>query len=107
VLIVAGVFHEVCYQLGDAQLVPMRTRELAPGSVLSVEPGVLHAMFPRGPGLTLHIYAPGISGMRVFDAARGVPIVVSDDHGAWLPRESRRASPLSSESARFESSQPS
>jgi cysteine dioxygenase len=37
--------------------------------------------------VTLHLYSPPITGMRVYDLAKCAACVVSDDCGAWWPDE--------------------
>lgn len=37
--------------------------------------------------VTLHLYSPPISGMKVFDLEKCAVCVVSDDCGAWWPEE--------------------
>jgi cysteine dioxygenase len=54
--------------------------------------GQVHQM--GNPGLerliTLHLYAPPISGMHIYDLERCRVCVVSDDCGAWWPAEKRQ-----------------
>lgn len=51
--------------------------------------GQVHQMGNGGSGrlLTLHLYAPPISGMQVYDLERCRACTVSDDCGAWWPAE--------------------
>ncbi|MBT2638575.1 cysteine dioxygenase family protein [Bacillus sp. ISL-39] len=40
--------------------------------------------------VTLHLYSPPISGMKVYDLEKCAACVVSDDCGAWWPDEQRQ-----------------
>ena len=40
--------------------------------------------------VTLHLYSPPISGMKVYDLEKCAVCVVSDDCGAWWPEEQRQ-----------------
>lgn len=40
--------------------------------------------------VTLHLYSPPISGMKVYDLEKCAACVVSDDCGAWWPEEQRQ-----------------
>ena len=40
-----------------------------------------------GSGLSLHIYFPRIEKMRVYDVEGRRTLVVSDNCGAWIPRQ--------------------
>ncbi|RQW19029.1 hypothetical protein EH196_18970 [Bacillus sp. C1-1] len=40
--------------------------------------------------LTLHLYAPPISGMKVYDLKKCAACVVSDDCGAWWPEDQKQ-----------------
>lgn len=52
----------------------------------------IHAMGNMTEGLlvTLHVYAPPIYNMKVYDLEKCAACVVSDDCGAWWPAESRQ-----------------
>ena len=45
----------------------------------------IHSMLALSAGTTLHLYAPSITGMRVFDTQARQTLIVADDCGAWLP----------------------
>lgn len=49
----------------------------------------VHSMQADGSGglITLHLYSPPISGMKVYDLEKCAACVVSDDCGAWWPDE--------------------
>ncbi|MGV2941650.1 cysteine dioxygenase family protein [Mesobacillus sp. LC4] len=40
--------------------------------------------------VTLHLYSPPISGMKVYDLEKCAACIVSDDCGAWWPDEQRQ-----------------
>lgn len=40
--------------------------------------------------ITLHLYAPPITGMKVYDLEKCAACVVSDDCGAWWPDDLRQ-----------------
>ncbi|WP_409290807.1 cysteine dioxygenase [Peribacillus sp. SCS-37] len=48
----------------------------------------VHKMKAAGPELvTLHLYSPPISGMKVYDLEACAACIVSDECGAWWPEE--------------------
>ncbi len=67
---------------------PGTNRELSAPAMVRVLPGVVHSMTTRGSAITLHMYTPAITGMRVYDVERHRTLVVADDCGAWIPDES-------------------
>lgn len=40
--------------------------------------------------VTLHLYSPPITGMKVYDLKKCAACIVSDDCGAWWPEETRQ-----------------
>lgn len=40
--------------------------------------------------VTLHLYSPPITGMKVYDLTKCAACIVSDDCGAWWPEEDRQ-----------------
>lgn len=66
---------------------PGRRREMAAPAMVRVLPGVVHSMTARGSAVTLHLYTPMITDMRVYDVERRCTLVVADDCGAWIPQE--------------------
>ncbi|TNF29684.1 MAG: hypothetical protein EP329_15155 [Deltaproteobacteria bacterium] len=85
--LVEGVFTERTYAREGDRLVVVATREVAAPAVLEAGPGVIHDMRCDRAGVSLHVYAPRIHGMRVYDLARREVLVVSDDCGAWVPSD--------------------
>lgn len=60
-------------------------RSVAAGEVLAVASGAFHVMEAPEGGISLHVYAPRPSFMRVVDEAAAQVITVRGNHGAWLP----------------------
>jgi len=87
VIALTGWFRERTYRFDRDALVVAGERELSPRGWTSARPGVIHELYARTRGLTLHFYAPGIEAMRVFDVERRTTYVVAGQGGAWLPRE--------------------
>lgn len=53
--------------------------------------GAIHKMEAKSNRLlTLHIYTPPITGMKVYDLAKCIGCMVSDDCGAWWPDDQRQ-----------------
>jgi cysteine dioxygenase len=89
VFVVEGAFLETWYRVERGLFRGFARREYGPGALMGVDRELIHAMEPVGPGLTLHVYAPPISCMRVFDRGRGEALTVADDCGAWIPSDVR------------------
>jgi len=89
VLVLYGHFVETTWQLAGGTLAPLAQHRHGPGSVMTVGPGLIHALDARTEGATLHVYAPPVSRMRVYDRAAQQVLELSDEHGAWLPNDAR------------------
>jgi cysteine dioxygenase len=90
--VLEGVATHTVYRInGGLPVVRKRTREEA-GAMLFAPQGLVHSMGnPCSDRLvTLHAYAPPITGMRVYDLHRCAACVVSDDCGAWWPESQRQ-----------------
>jgi len=85
-VVLEGRFVERAYAFGGPRLVVASERALAPGDVTRVSPGIVHDMRSHDVGLTLHVYAPGIEEMRVYDEPGRVTWRVAGTSGAWVPR---------------------
>ncbi|HEX6245128.1 MAG TPA: cysteine dioxygenase family protein [Polyangiales bacterium] len=92
VLVLEGTFEEVRYRMRDGALQATSRRRVGPGALLWVDEHLLHAMRPDGAGATLHVYAPAVHGMQVFDDARGQLVRVAEDQGAWIVRDQATSS---------------
>jgi hypothetical protein len=95
VVVLTGWFRERTYRFDGDALVVAGESELPPRGWTSAGPGVIHELYARTKGLTLHFYAPGIDAMRVYDVQQRTTFVVVGKGGAWLPRD--RASVRESE----------
>ena len=89
VFVVQGHFRETVYRMQSGLLEAVSRRDFARGDLLPVEREEIHGMEPLEPGVTLHVYAPPISCMRVFDRDRREALTVADECGAWIPRDVR------------------
>lgn len=88
VWVVEGVASHTVYRLSPGGVpIPGRTKLVRAGRWLDAPRGMVHSMGnPTSDRLvTLHLYWPPISGMKVYDVARCLACVVRDDCGAWLP----------------------
>lgn len=55
---------------------------------IPVGPGAIHDMKASGAAVGVHFYFPPIAAMKVFDRDRREALVVTEDCGAWIPRDS-------------------
>jgi cysteine dioxygenase len=91
--IVDGTARHRLYTLDQHDVpTPYLQRTEHAGQLYFAPRGQIHQMGNPGEGrlLTLHLYAPPISGMHVYDLERCRVCVVSDDCGAWWPAEKRQ-----------------
>lgn len=86
VLVLAGSVVETPH-LWQARrgLVAGAEKTHGPGSMLVVPRTHVHSMRSVGEAVTLHVYGPGPTRMRVHDLAARRSHVLDDGHGAWLP----------------------
>jgi cysteine dioxygenase len=89
VFVLEGRFRETVYRMQGGMLEARERREVQRTDVLSVLRDEIHGMEPLEPSVTLHVYAPPISCMRVFDRDRREALTVRDECGAWIPRDVR------------------
>lgn len=87
VLVLSGYFVETVWQLRAGQLAAIAAHEHSKGSVMRVTAGLVHSLHALSEGHTLHVYAPPVTGMRVYDLAAREVLELADEHGAWLPRD--------------------
>ncbi|WHY74686.1 cysteine dioxygenase [Fictibacillus enclensis] len=93
VQIIAGSSDHWIYEISPASLPLERlNRKEKSGSYLNVGKGMIHKMGSRGeePLITLHVYTPPISGMKVYDLNKCAVCIVSEDCGAWWPEEQKQ-----------------
>lgn len=91
--VLEGVVTHAVYQVSGDNLPVLRKRvRKEVGATLFAPKGLVHSM--GNPGhhrlVTLHAYAPPITGMRVYDLRHCAACVVSDDCGAWWPDSQRQ-----------------
>jgi hypothetical protein len=90
-LVLRGRFRERRWRFDGAALHLLHEQTVDSPSMLSISLGDIHDMCSEDDGgVSLHVYRPGISRMRVFDRDRRESLVVSDDCGAWIPHDSRQ-----------------
>ena len=85
--VLEGALVERRYRFDGANLEPISERHVVAPAILEVGPGEIHDMRAIGTTTTVHVYRPRVLGMRVYDLARRETLVVSDDCGAWVPRD--------------------
>lgn len=87
VALLRGVFTERLWDWKQKRLHPFGKRKLRTGMVLRVTAGSIHSMYAEGSGVSLHVYTPAITRMRVYDLQARRTLIVSDDCGAWIPED--------------------
>ncbi len=85
--VVSGAVRERVYRWTGRALEVVRTTTHEAPALLQVRAGCIHDMTALGPALTVHRYAPRVTGMRVWDVVGRRTVVVPDDCGAWLPAD--------------------
>jgi ubiquinone/menaquinone biosynthesis C-methylase UbiE len=86
VIPVEGTFTERRFDWEGPQLVVAETATRPEGAPIRITPDVIHDMTAGDYGLTLHLYSPPASGMRVFDLERAEALELIGNYGAWLPQ---------------------
>ncbi|EIT86796.1 hypothetical protein A374_04459 [Fictibacillus macauensis ZFHKF-1] len=93
VQLLSGQSSHTLYRV-DQQGQPQAIKEkIEPtGSSLRVTNQLVHKMGTAGeePLITLHVYAPPVSGMKVYDLPKCAVCIVADDCGAWWPEDQRQ-----------------
>lgn len=87
VVLLRGTFTERLWGWRHNEFTPLSVRHWQTGTVLSVADGNIHSMCAEGHGVSLHLYTPAITGMRVYDLKARRTLTVSDDCGAWIPED--------------------
>lgn len=93
VSVLSGTPEHTLYSLNQRDVpVSFATRREATGGLFFAPRGLIHSMsnLTDDEMVTLHFYAPPITGMRVYDLDKCAYCVVSDDCGAWWPPEQRQ-----------------
>lgn len=89
VFVVAGTVEEEVVTVCAQGLASSGRRRASAPAILEVERGVVHVMHALDEAITVHVYEPPVSGMRVWDEDNRQVLVVDDEHGAWLPAPDR------------------
>ncbi|MDN4523166.1 cysteine dioxygenase [Fictibacillus fluitans] len=93
VQVISGSSDHSIYEIPSDSLPRERVkRKEKSGSFLNVGKGMIHKMGSAGeePLITLHVYSPPISGMKVYDLNKCAVCIVSEDCGAWWPEEQKQ-----------------
>ena len=91
--VLSGNVEHTLYTLDQNDVpIPYLTRVEKRGSSYFAARSMVHAMGNPGdePTITVHVYAPPITRMKVYDLQRCAACVVSDDCGAWWPDDQRQ-----------------
>ncbi|MCX7570294.1 cysteine dioxygenase family protein [Tumebacillus sp. DT12] len=93
VSVLEGESTHILYDL-DEDGVPVEkvTRLEATGTHVYAGEKMIHAMGNHSDGslVTVHVYSPPITGMKVYDLEKCAVCIVSDDCGAWWPEHDRQ-----------------
>lgn len=86
VLVLKGTVVETPYVWQEEHgLVPTEAFVHGEGALIRVGRSHVHAMRAEADAVTLHVYGPAPSRMRVHDLAARASYELVDGHGAWLP----------------------
>jgi cysteine dioxygenase len=91
--VVCGTIEHTLHTLDqDDRPVAFGHRREPEGTVMFAPRNAVHSMANGHDGrtVTLHVYAPPIDGMVVYDLQRCLACVVANDCGAWWPVEQRQ-----------------
>jgi hypothetical protein len=80
-----GRFMERHWRWNGTQLTNVGTSSFFSPSSRALSVGEIHDMKAERAGVSLHFYAPGIDGMRIYDRRGRRTWVVGPDAGAWVP----------------------
>lgn len=83
-----GRFSEQHFRFRDRNLQKINPAILfSENEVVAVDANDIHSCCPESTGLSLHIYSPPINEMKVWDEAQKLTLTVSDECGAWIPKD--------------------
>lgn len=88
-----GTAKNTVYEInGDTLPEELFTEFQQRGKVFFAPKKGVHKMSVTNSGklVTLHIYSPPITGMKIYDLTKCAACIVSDDCGAWWPEETRQ-----------------
>ena len=86
VIPVEGNFQERRFSWDGPELVVAETATRPQGAPIRITADVIHDMTAVAGGLTLHLYSPPASSMRVFDLERAEALELVGNYGAWIPQ---------------------
>jgi predicted metal-dependent enzyme (double-stranded beta helix superfamily) len=85
-----GSFSEQSYSFKNQNLDPIgKAVHFSENTVVKVNSGDIHSCGPEADGLSLHLYAPPIHKMRVWDISQKRTLTVANESGAWIPSDSQ------------------
>ncbi|OBK23213.1 hypothetical protein A5634_05915 [Mycobacterium asiaticum] len=86
VVAVEGSFHERRFGWDESRLVVDEAAIHEQGTAIHISPEVIHDMAAETAGLSLHLYSPPPTSMRVFDLQRAEALELVGNYGAWIPQ---------------------
>lgn len=87
VIVLEGKVYEQGFRLAGDLREAGPERVYAAGEAVLVRPDGIHHMRAEPRSVTLHLYAPPIREMKVYDQRNKLIYTVADDCGAWIPGE--------------------
>jgi len=90
VLFAKGDFVETQFRFRGRLISIGEVRSVRAGERIPVQAGEIHSCYSPTGGLSLHVYHPPISQMKVYDLIARETLTVSDDCGAWRPCEPKQ-----------------
>lgn len=89
VFFLKGNFTETSYKFANMNLNALSQQTYRAGDRTEIQTQDIHSCVSETEGLTLHVYYPKISYMKVYDAENKCTYVVDDKCGAWRPESSK------------------
>jgi ubiquinone/menaquinone biosynthesis C-methylase UbiE/predicted metal-dependent enzyme (double-stranded beta helix superfamily) len=86
VVAVEGAFQERRFGWEGPELVVIESATRPEGTAIQITPDVIHDMAAETSGLSLHLYSPPPTMMRVFDLDRAEALDLVGNYGAWIPQ---------------------
>lgn len=85
VIVLEGRFEERRFDWDGPRLAVTSSAEHPAGAVTRITSDVIHDMTGLDGGLTLHLYSPPATSMRVFDLDTSEMLELVGNYGAWIP----------------------
>ncbi|MEX3644313.1 cysteine dioxygenase family protein, partial [Mycolicibacterium porcinum] len=85
VIVLEGRFEERRFDWDGPRLTVTSSAEHSAGAVTRITSDVIHDMAGLDGGLTLHLYSPPATSMRVFDLDTSEMLELVGNYGAWIP----------------------